>query len=191
MESAWVENSNPAGRWNPDGLIKAWHFAAKAHQGQPFLGTELPYLTHLGQVAMEVMGAVAMERLDNPDLSILCAMLHDVIEDTPTTYDEVQAGFGLAVADGVMALTKNAALPTKSEQMDDSLARIKQQPKEVWLVKLGDRISNLGQPPHYWKPDKIAAYRDEAKKIHRELGKASELLGNRLLVRIETYGEFC
>lgn len=188
MNSAVAESVNPPGRWNPDGLIKAWRFAAQAHQGQKLPGTELPYLTHLGQVAMEVMGAVAVEPLDNPDLSILCAMLHDVIEDTPTTYGQIKAEFGLAIADGVLALTKNSALPTKVEQMDDSLSRIKQQPKEVWLVKLGDRISNLGQPPHYWKPEKIAAYRNEAKKIHQQLGEASELLRHRLWARIEAYG---
>ena len=47
-------------------------------------------------------------------------------------------------------------------QMADSLARIKQQPKEVWLVKLADRSANLGKPPHYWSAEKILAYRQEA-----------------------------
>lgn len=98
--------------------------------------------------------------------------------------------FGTEVADGVMALTKNAELPTKAEQMNDSLHRIKQQPQEVWLVKLGDRISNLGKPPHHWNPEKIAVYRDEAITIHRELGEASPLLGDRLLARIESYEAF-
>ena len=176
--------------WNPDRVIQAWRFAADVHQGQQVPGTELPYLTHLGQVVMEVMGAVAVESPAHPDLPILCAILHDVIEDTPVTYEAVQAEFGTEVADGVMALTKNAELPTKAEQMNDSLSRIKQQPKALWLVKLGDRISNLGKPPHYWKPEKIAAYRDEAITIHRELGEASPLLGDRLLARIETYGTY-
>ncbi len=176
--------------WNPEGVIKAWRFAAAAHQGQQVPGTELPYLTHLGQVLMETMGAVAVEPLTNPDLPILCAILHDVIEDTPVTYETVQAEFGTGIADGVMALTKNAALPTKAKQMDDSLKRIKQQPKELWIVKLGDRISNLGKPPHYWKPEKIATYRDEAVKIHRALGEASPLLSNRLLAKIEAYGAY-
>lgn len=176
--------------WNPDGVIKAWRFAAEAHQGQKLPGTELPYLAHLGQVVMEVMGAVAVEPLDNPDLPILCAILHDVIEDTSVTYPAVKAEFGVGVADGVMALTKNGALPTKAEQMSDSLLRIQHQPKEVWLVKLGDRISNLGKPPHYWKPEKVAAYRDEAIQIHQALGEASLLLGDRLRVRIDAYGEY-
>ncbi len=176
--------------WNPDLVNQAWRFAAEAHQGQLFPGTELPYLTHLGQVVMEVMGAVAVEPLANPDLPILGAVLHDVIEDTAVTYGQVKAEFGAEVADGVMALTKNAELPTKAAQMDDSLARIRQQPRELWLVKLGDRISNLGQPPHYWQPEKIATYRDEAIKIHQALGEASVLLGDRLLARIEAYGAF-
>ena len=91
------------------------------------------------------------------------------------------------VADGVLALTKNPTLPTKAEQMDDSLKRIQQQPKALWIVKLSDRISNLGKPPHYWTPEKITAYRDEAIKIQQALGEASPLLSDRLLAKIEAY----
>jgi hypothetical protein len=46
---------------------------------------------------------------------------------------------GNEIADGVIALSKNTILPSKEEQMKDSIARIKQQPKEVWMVKMCDR----------------------------------------------------
>lgn len=177
--------------WNPDLLIKAWRFAASAHQGQQVPSTELPYLTHLGQVAMELMRVMAVEPVAQPDLPIICAVLHDVIEDTPVTYGQVLEEFGEAIAQGVQALTKNEALPSKDEQMDDSLARIQQQPQEVWMVKLADRISNLGPPPSHWTQEKINRYRQEALKIHRALGAASLLLSNRLLKRIEAYEAFC
>jgi (p)ppGpp synthase/HD superfamily hydrolase len=190
MDSALTKSGRTTALWNADSLIQAWRFAAEAHQGQRVPGTELPYLTHLGQVVMEVMGAVAVEPLANADLPILCAVLHDVIEDTAVTYEQVQAQFGLAVADGVLALTKDETLPTKAAQMEDSLARIKQQPRELWLVKLGDRIANLGQPPQHWTAEKIAAYREEAVKIHQQLGEASPLLGDRLLSKIAAYGAY-
>ncbi len=176
--------------WNPDKVIQAWRFAADAHQGQTVPGTDLPYLTHLGQVTMEIMRAVAAEPVSQPDLPILCAILHDIIEDTSVTYDPVLKKFGPAVANGVLALTKDATLPTKAEQMDDSLVRIKQQPQEVWMVKLADRISNLGPPPHHWTPEKIRFYHDEALKIHRELGEASAVLSDRLQSRIKAYESF-
>ena len=77
------------------------------------------------------------------------------MEDTPATFEEISISFGLEVAEGVLALTKNQDLP-KSEQMLDSLSRIKDQPKEVKAVKLADRITNLQEPPKYWNKSKNA-----------------------------------
>ena len=94
--------------------------------------------------------------------------------------------FGPKVLDGVQALTKNASLP-KSEAMADSLARIRSQPREVWAVKLADRITNLQPPPTHWTPEKIASYRNEAKIIHRALHDGHPFLGERLARKIEDY----
>jgi (p)ppGpp synthase/HD superfamily hydrolase len=71
--------------------------------------------------------------------------------------------------------------------MRDSLARIRAQPAEVWMVKLADRITNLQAPPHYWTREKIRAYRAEAREIHAQLGAACDVLGPRLLEKIEAY----
>jgi GTP diphosphokinase / guanosine-3',5'-bis(diphosphate) 3'-diphosphatase len=57
--------------------------------------------------------------------NVHCALFHDSIEDTNTSYNDIKNDFGKEVADGVLALTKNFDLPTKSEQMKDSLQRIK------------------------------------------------------------------
>ena len=141
--------------WNPEKYLQAWNFAAIAHDGQCVPGSTVAYIHHLGSVAMEVMTAIALNAtISNPDLSVQCALLHDTIEDTDVTFADVEKEFGLAVAQGVQALSKDLTLPTKEAQMQDSLARIKQQPKEIWMVKLGDRITNLQRPPKYWKPEK-------------------------------------
>ncbi|NTU80585.1 MAG: bifunctional (p)ppGpp synthetase/guanosine-3',5'-bis(diphosphate) 3'-pyrophosphohydrolase, partial [Chloroflexales bacterium] len=92
------------------------------------------------------------------------------------------------VADGVLALSKDEALP-KDERMPDSLRRIQAQPHAVWLVKLADRIVNMQPPPKHWQGDKIAAYKDEAHAILAALGAASPLLAARLAAKIEAYGE--
>ena len=65
--------------------------------------------------------------------------------------------FGKDVADGVLALTKNENLP-KEDRMRDSLERLLKQPKQVQIVKLADRITNLQAPPHYWTKEKIVNY---------------------------------
>lgn len=172
--------------WSLDLYHRAARFAARAHLGQKVPGGELPYLLHVTQVAAEVMGALSVEPADRPDLAVACALLHDVVEDTAVTADEVAAAFGPDVAAGVAALSKDATLP-KDQAMADSLRRIRLQPREVWLVKLADRIVNLEPPPHYWKPDKIAAYRREAGTIADALGDASVYLVTRLRGRIDRY----
>lgn len=151
---------------------------------------DLPYTTHIGSVAMEVIAALTIETIPTPDLAVQCALLHDVLEDTAVTYDQLQTEFGAAVAAGVLALSKDPNLPT-SRQMADSLARIQRQPSAVWVVKLADRISNLQSPPAHWSPAKIRGYREEALKIHQALHLASPLLADRLATKIEAYRAFC
>ena len=173
--------------WTQDGYLRAVRFAADAHGAQKFPGTELPYLLHVTSVAMEVQAALRVEPGRDQELAVQCALLHDVVEDTPVTLDAVRAAFGPAVADGVSALSKDPALP-KAEQLPDSLQRIRRQPHEVWMVKLADRITNLQRPPSHWSPQKIAGYREEAILIHRQLSPASPALAARILEKIERYG---
>lgn len=176
----------PSPPWTCDLYLRAARFAAAAHHGQKMPGSELPYFLHVAQVAAEVMAALAVEPAARPDLALACALLHDVVEDTKTTRADIEAAFGPDVAAGVSALSKDPALP-KDQAMADSLRRIRDQPHEVWRVKLADRIVNLEPPPHYWKPDKIEAYRAEAGRIADALGDASPYLLARLRARIAGY----
>jgi (p)ppGpp synthase/HD superfamily hydrolase len=172
--------------WSQEVYRNAYRFAAEAHNGQVFPGTDLPYIMHISFVCMEVMASLECEPGRNGNLAIQCALLHDVIEDTDVTLEGVDAEFGAEVAAGVLALTKNSSLD-KIVQIEDSLRRIQKQPYEVWLVKLADRISNLGPPPYHWKGDKIGRYRKEAIEIHSALQEASAYLSGRLLRKIKAY----
>jgi (p)ppGpp synthase/HD superfamily hydrolase len=168
-----------------DNYLRALHFAARAHGDQKTL-SGLPYIVHVATVAMELTCALRVDPGHDEALAITCALLHDVVEDTRTSLDEIAEAFGPRVAAGVAALTKNAALPP-AEQMQDSLQRILQQGPEVAMVKLADRITNIASPPAQWKRDKIAAYRREAEEILAALGGASEVLAERLRQRIAGY----
>ena len=95
-------------------------------------------------------------------------------------------GFAARVAAGVSALTKSPVLE-KSDAMRDSLDRIRAQPAEIWMVKLGDRITNLAPPPPYWTPEKIESYRTEATLIADMLAGASAPMAARLRERIRRY----
>lgn len=166
--------------------LKAWQFAARAHSGQLTPGEPLPYVVHLGSVAMEILTAHQHQPLGDPELAVTCALLHDTLEDTKTKPEEIEAAFGARVLAGVRALTKDASLP-KDRKMQDSLERIQKQPSEIWAVKLADRITNMQTPPSPWSQEKIAAYREEAKAIHAALGQAHAFLGARLKRKIDAY----
>lgn len=178
-----------AGQWSQDLYARAWRFAARAHHGQSLPDSELPYIVHVALVTMELMAALRAEPGRDEDLAVQCALLHDVVEDTDVSIEEVEARFGPAVARGVLALSKDATLPG-DQRMADSLRRIREQPREMWMVKLADRITNLAPPPSYWTRAKIAAYRAEAVDILQALAEASPTLAERLALKIEAYGAF-
>ena len=175
--------------YKQDLLNRAWFFASKAHKNQKYPKDELPYITHVGQVMMEVM--VVAPELDNPELALLCAILHDTVEDTEVTYELLVQEFSLGVADGVVALSKNEEFLTKQKRMLDSLERIKKQPKEIWVVKMADRVSNLGEPPLHWSKEKITAYKNEAKTILDYFKSANKKMAERLIQKIDEYERYC
>lgn len=153
--------------------------------------SQLPYLVHVTSVAAEVITAVtAPGAVFDADLAIQCALLHDTLEDTATTYAEVVEHFGVRVADGVLALSKVDDTIPKPERMADSLRRILAQPAEVALVKLGDRITNLAPPPATWSTAKRREYHVEAQLIASQLAGVSALLDQRIAERIAAYPSY-
>jgi guanosine-3',5'-bis(diphosphate) 3'-pyrophosphohydrolase len=168
---------------------EAIKFAALKHQGQKVPGTDLPYVVHLSNVAMEIM--IAASHTDSFDLgfAVQLALLHDTLEDTSTEFGELEDLFGIELAEAVSALTKNGDLP-KDQQMQDSLNRIKKLRSEVWAVKLADRITNLQPPPPHWDRDKRINYQAQARIILSELGEGNVYLARRLKAMIETYGDY-
>ena len=176
--------------WSQDEYIRAFHFAARAHRWQLYAGTSIPYVLHLSFVSMEVIGVgQSGGPAFNVDLALQCALLHDVLEDTRVQYEQVHDEFGEDVARGVLALTVNKQLP-KVDQMPECLGRIKLQPREIWMVKLADRITNLQPPPKHWSKARIRDYHRESLVIHEALKDASPFLAERLWGKIEQYAAF-
>lgn len=171
---------------------QAIRFAAEKHgaMNQVVPGTELPYLMHLSNVAMEIMVASTYTTGFRLEFAIQVALLHDTIEDTETTYDELAAAFSNDIANAVSALTKRKELP-KADKMSDSLNRIKLLPTEVWAVKLADRITNLQPPPAHWDVAKRKRYHAESKEILAALKGANDYLEKRLEEKIREYEVYC
>ncbi|HEY0069367.1 MAG TPA: bifunctional (p)ppGpp synthetase/guanosine-3',5'-bis(diphosphate) 3'-pyrophosphohydrolase [Chloroflexia bacterium] len=143
-----------------EALAKAYDLAALAHDGQ-FRGTGEPYITHPLSVAI----ILAEMRLDTETLE--AALLHDVIEDTPVTYEDISAQFGDTVARLVEGVTKLGSIPKLRRSQDgtehaprskkgEELQREAQQAENlrkmflamfddprVVLIKLADRLHNM------------------------------------------------
>lgn len=170
---------------------EAIKFATAKHleKSQKVPGTDLPYVVHLSNVAMEII--IASFNSDNFNLgfAIQVALLHDTIEDTATDYAELENKFGVEIAKAVSALTKNSELP-KEQQMQDCLTRIKKLQSEVWAVKLADRITNLQPPPPNWSEEKKIKYQKEARIILSELKDGNDFLVRRMEKKIEEYGNY-
>jgi len=169
---------------------KAIKFAGEKHKNQKVPGTDSNYLLHISNVAMEILLAYNENNDFDIDFAIQLALLHDTIEDTETSFNEIENKFDHRVALGVQALTKDDRLSSKKEKMIDSLKRINELEKEVGMVKLADRITNLQKPPKHWKKDKIRNYLNEAVLIGKTLNHKNEYLNNRLQTKIAEYKKY-
>ncbi|MXO04213.1 HD domain-containing protein [Flavobacterium sp. HBTb2-11-1] len=180
--------------WSIDEIQNTWQLVSKLHDGQKYGGSNegerIEYINHIGSVVFEVLNASRFTENMNADLAVKCAMLHDSIEDTAFNYEKVNDLFGSEVASGVLALTKNDKIGDSLEKMLDSLNRIKQQPIEIWAVKMADRICNLYEPPYYWDDEKKLKYIEEAKMIHNELKDGNVYLAERLKNKTQNYYRF-
>jgi guanosine-3',5'-bis(diphosphate) 3'-pyrophosphohydrolase len=117
-------------------LARAVEFA-RLHHGDQRRKTGVPYLEHLLE-ALEVL--VEGAGIASPDV-LVAAVLHDVVEDTPVTLDEVSAEFGPRVAELVGWVTIPALGP--GETKSAYLRRLRDAPPDAVLVKLADRASNV------------------------------------------------
>jgi (p)ppGpp synthase/HD superfamily hydrolase len=176
-------------KWNQDAFKRALDFAAASHGAQVVPGSGFPYVVHVTKVASEVLRAAQEDAFD-VDLAVACALLHDTVEDAGVTHAQLVAAFDVRVADGVLALTKNDSLP-KAQRMPDSLARIGAAPREIAIVKLADRVTNLEPPPPKWTVEKRVAYWEEAKVIAEALRGKCEPLEERIKLKIAEYEQYC
>ena len=163
-------------------------FAAEYH-GQQKMPNGLPYIVHLSNVAMEVFMAHKQKTDFDLKLAIHLALLHDILEDTALSFKALKAHFGNVVAIGVLALTKDSTLD-KKDQMDDSLSRILDLGREVAVVKLCDRITNLQKPPKKWDNVKIEKYHLQALKIAERLQGKNDYLDKRIQEKIFNYSTY-
>ena len=157
-------------------IAKAVHFAATKHSNQRRKGGDAePYINHLAEVA-ELL-AVHTDGQD-PDL-VIAGLLHDTLEDTVTSYDELVEVFGRDVADLVVEVTDDKTLP-KAERKLLQIENASHKSDRAKLLKIADKISNLNSvlnsPPKDWPPERKREYFDWAKRVVERCGGVNPAL---------------
>lgn len=120
-----------------DRIDRAVEFAVRAHAGQARKGTDVPYVTHPLAVGLMLAQEGCREEL------IAAALLHDTVEDTPVTLEELKDKFGDDVAD----LVEGCSEPDKSlpweERKRHTHAYLKRAPLDVRIVSCADKLHNV------------------------------------------------
>lgn len=150
-----------------DIIDRAYIFSARVHEGQMRLSGE-PYLSH----PLEVAGILADMNLD--PVSIAAGLLHDVVEDTRATPEEIESMFGPEVRHIVSGVTKISALPLASSQARQAESIRKMilamaDDIRVILIKLADRLHNMRTLKFHQSDKKKAKIAQETMDIYAPL----------------------
>ncbi len=171
-----------------DLVRRAYIFAKEKHKNQ-FMkcNPNRPFFDHCINVYNHLMRNIPSD-YKNIEILGATALLHDVIEDTDASYEDLQGLFGKEVADNVMALTKDKSLP-RHLQIGESIQRLYSSSRDARLVKLADRYINLLDIPPLWSEQKCLDYIKDSKLISDSLGENSKRLKTLLDEKIENYRE--
>ncbi|NIR48751.1 HD domain-containing protein [candidate division KSB1 bacterium] len=132
-------------------LFKAIEFAAKAHSGQFRKATNIPYIIHPLGVAKILIECGCSEEI------VVAGVLHDTVEDTPATLDQIRTEFGEQVA----KLVQGASEPNKKDIWENRkrqfIESLKTASQDVLMVVIADKLDN------------IRSIRDDYAKMDEEL----------------------
>jgi (p)ppGpp synthase/HD superfamily hydrolase len=142
-------------------IFEAIRFAAEAHSGQYRKGTNIPYISHLINV-MEILCE------NNCKEEVIAAgILHDVLEDTPVTVEELEANFGTEVAFLVRGATETGKLSKIRKESDEESWKARKQHTIGFLTREATHEQLLVSSAD--KLDNLRAIRDDYNKIGDEL----------------------
>ena len=147
-------------------IRKAWDFCVKHHEGQMRASGE-PYIVHPLEVA-EVLAEMKMDAT-----AIAAGLLHDAVEDTPATNEEIEAQFGDQVAHIVEGVTKidKIQFANREDRQAENVRKMllaMVSDVRVVLIKLADRLHNMRTLEHL-KPDRQEAIARETQEIYAPL----------------------
>ncbi len=151
-------------------LIKALTFAASKHRNQRRKNVDAsPYINH----PISLVNILCNEA-QLTDINLICsALLHDTVEDTETTEEELELEFGPVISSIVMEVTDDQTIPTRQKRKQLQIEHAPHISDHAKLLKLADKISNLRDlsidPPATWSLQRQRDYFDWAKQVIDQL----------------------
>ena len=157
-------------------FIKAASFSAEKHRYQKRKGDDAePYINHPLEVAKLLVNVGKIEDID----VLTAAVLHDTIEDTDTTKEEITKLFGEKVCKMVLEVTDDKSLP-KAERKQKQIEHAPHLSDGAKQIKLGDKISNISDvmndPPAGWSKQRRLEYIEWGEKVVAGLRGANPAL---------------
>jgi DNA-directed RNA polymerase subunit L len=159
-----------------DNICAGMEFAADKHRLQTRKNAEkTPYISHLIGVAYNLMSIGEVRDCD----VILGALLHDAVEDTQTTFEELESKFGKNVAGYVREVTDDKSLAQEVRKRFQVI-NASHQSKGAAQIKLADKLYNLNDllthPPKDWTQMRIDRYYEWAQSVVDRLPQANDKL---------------
>jgi len=167
-------------------ILKATQFSALKHQNQKRKDGKTPYVIHPISVAviLSEIGGIDDEEV------LSAALLHDTIEDTDTTADEIDREFGSNISSIVEELTDNKEL-SYSERKQFQIDHASDLSKEATLVKIADKTSNvtdlINEKPTDWDAARCKEYIDWAEAVINRCQKVNMNLENHFYNLVNSY----
>lgn len=157
-------------------FIEAAYFSARKHRDQKRKGNDAsPYINHPLEVANLIANVGKIEDYD----VLIGAILHDTVEDTETTKEEITELFGETVCGYVLEVTDDKSLP-KAERKQKQIEHAPHLSDGAKLIKLCDKISNIRDvmenPPDFWDDERRLQYVEWGKKVVAGLRGVNENL---------------
>lgn len=146
-------------------LLAAAHFSADRHRDQRRKGVrDTPYINHPLEVAERIVRVGGVDDLD----VLIAAVLHDTVEDTETTIQEIEDHFGATVAGLVLEVTDDRTLTWQQRKRQEIDHAPKLTPGAK-LIKLSDKTSNVADtahnPPSAWSRQRMRDYLEFASLV--------------------------
>lgn len=158
-------------------VLQAAAFAAEKHRTQRRKDVETPYINHPIQLAYILVQA----NIEDP-VVLAAALLHDTVEDTKTTLDEIEIVFGYEIA-RIVAECSDDKAKTKLERKQAQIDHAAKLSLKARLVKIADKIANVsdieGAPPAGWSLERKREYFDWAKAVVDKMRGTNALLEKR------------